>query len=117
MSLIQITELCSLFVHIAVTSRRAVCFPSPDSFLLCLRSHAKSVTSYGTLCQVQTLTDKAFVGWRLTRYTVTCLRSLSSLRGAFVTENGVPPSGNTRAVVGQSVAGRAPGVVGSKWRV
>ena len=24
-----------------------------------------------------------------------------------VTENGVPPSGNTRAVVGQSVAGRA----------
>ena len=33
-----------------------------------------------------------------------------------VTENGVPPSGNTRAVVSQSVAGRAPGVVGSKWR-
>ena len=34
----------------------------------------------------------------------------------FLTENGVPPSGNTRAVVSQSVAGRAPGVVGSKWR-
>ena len=33
-----------------------------------------------------------------------------------VTENGVPPSGNTRAVVGQGVAGRAPGVVRSKWR-
>ena len=34
----------------------------------------------------------------------------------YLTENGVPPSGNTRAVVGQSVAGRAPGVVRSKWR-
>ena len=33
-----------------------------------------------------------------------------------VTENGVPPSGNTRAVGGQSVAGRVPGVVRSKWR-
>ena len=33
-----------------------------------------------------------------------------------LTENGVPPSGNTRAVVGQSVAGCAPGVVRSKWR-
>ena len=33
-----------------------------------------------------------------------------------VTENGVPPSGNTRAVVGQNVPGRAPGVVRSKWR-
>ena len=33
-----------------------------------------------------------------------------------LTENGVPPSGNTRAVVSQSVAGRAPGVVRSKWR-
>ena len=33
-----------------------------------------------------------------------------------LTENGVPPSGNTVAVVGQSVAGRAPGVVRSKWR-
>ena len=33
-----------------------------------------------------------------------------------VTENGVPPSGNTRRVVGQSVAGRAPDVVRSKWR-
>ena len=36
---------------------------------------------------------------------------------SLMTENGVPPSGNTRAVVGQSVAGRAPGVVRSKWRV
>ena len=33
-----------------------------------------------------------------------------------LTENGVPPSGNTRAVVGQGAAGRAPGVVRSKWR-
>ena len=33
-----------------------------------------------------------------------------------LTENGVPPSGNTRAVVGQGVAGHAPGVVRSKWR-
>ena len=32
-----------------------------------------------------------------------------------MTENGVPPSGNTRTVVGQSVARRAPGVVRSKW--
>ena len=39
------------------------------------------------------------------------LHSLVSL-----TENGVPPSGNTRAVVGHSVSGRAPGVVRSKWR-
>ena len=29
--------------------------------------------------------------------------------GQYVTENGVPSSGNTHAVVGQSVAGRAPG--------
>ena len=36
--------------------------------------------------------------------------------GGGVTENGVPPSGSTRTVVGQSVAGRAPGVVRSKWR-
>ena len=28
-----------------------------------------------------------------------------------MTENGGPPSGNTHAVVGQGVAGRAPGVV------
>ena len=34
----------------------------------------------------------------------------------FLTENGVPPSGNTHAVVGQSIAGCAPGVVRSKWR-
>ena len=33
-----------------------------------------------------------------------------------MSENGVPPSGNTRAAVGQSVAGRALGVVRSKWR-
>ena len=31
-------------------------------------------------------------------------------------ENGVPPSGNARAVVDQRVAGRAPGVVRTKWR-
>ena len=49
-----------------------------------------------------------------------CRKSDPSLRRRFphrsLTENGVPPSGNTRAVVSQSVAGRAPGVVGSKWR-
>ena len=39
-------------------------------------------------------------------------------RHRILTENGVPLSGNTRAAVGQSVAGRAPGpgVVRSKWR-
>ena len=33
-----------------------------------------------------------------------------------LTESGVPPSGNTRVVVGQSIAGHTPGVVRSKWR-
>ena len=51
------------------------------------------------------------------RYALAVSRNMQETIGnENVTENGVPPSGNTRAVVGQSVAGRAPGVVRSKWR-
>ena len=48
-----------------------------------------------------------------------CLRNDLPRPSSFTsTENGVPPSGNTRVVRRscQSVAGRAPGVVRSKWR-